>query len=119
MIGRLSESFAYIAGVVGSDELRGDLLFVAGRLCALRVVPPQLGCLYLRIVDAVESGDEPEGIRLCGRLTEILSRSWTLEVAPYSREELGDFYEGFAEVLFDESYGKQPIAEPPEPSLTS
>lgn len=115
VIERLSESFAYIAGVVGSDELRRHLLVVAGRLCALRVVPPQLGCLYLRIVDAVESGDEPEGILLCSRLTEILSRSWTLEVAPYSREELGDFYEGFAEVLFDESYGKQPIAEPPEP----
>jgi len=64
----------------------------------------------------VESGDETEGIRLCRRLLEILSRSWTLEVAPYSREELGEFYEGFAEVLFDESYGRQPIAEPPEPT---
>jgi hypothetical protein len=115
VIGRLSESFAYIAEAVDSDELRRGLLHVADRLRESRVVPPQLGFLYLRIVDAVESGDEPEGLRLCGRLAEILSRPWTLEVAPYSREELGDFYEGFAEVLFDESYGKQPIAEAPEP----
>jgi HEXXH motif-containing protein len=112
---RLAESFDYIASAADSADLRQKLRLVAARLGELRVVPPQLGCLYLQIVEAVEGGDEPAASRLCDQLLAILSQSWNLEVARYSRKELGGFYQGFADLLFDESYGLQPITEPPEP----
>jgi hypothetical protein len=114
-MGRLAESFDYLATESGSEDLRRELLLVAERLPGLRAVPPQLGCLYLQIVAAVEEGDEPEGGRLAAELLDLLSRPWKLEVARYGRDELGGFYLGFNDILFDESYGPQPMAEPPEP----
>ncbi len=115
VIRRLAESFDYIATEAGSEDARHKLQLVAECLRGLCVVPPQLGCLYLQIVEAVECGDEATTGRLAVQLFELLSRPWKLEVARYGRDELGGFYQGFNDVLFDESYGPQPIAEPPEP----
>jgi HEXXH motif-containing protein len=114
VMGRLAESFAYIATQAGSEDLRQKLLLVAERLGGLRAVPPQLGCLYLQIVEAVEGGDETTCERLSAELLDLLSRPWKLEVARYGRDELGRFFQAFNDVLFDESYGPQPMAEPPE-----
>lgn len=114
VIGRLAESFAYIATEAGSEALCQELLLVAEHLRGSRVVSPHIGCLYLKIVEAVERGDKPAGSRLATQLLDLLSRVWQLEVARYSRDELGGFYQGFTDVLFDESYGPQPICEPPE-----
>jgi HEXXH motif-containing protein len=116
VIGRLAESFAYLATVSDSEALRQNLLGIEVRLRELSVVPPQLGCLYLQIVAAVESGEETAGVQASEQLLEILSGPWELAIARYGRDELGRFYENFSDILFDSSYGNQTISEPTEPT---
>ena len=116
VVGRLADSFAYLAGAVDSPDLRLGLSLVADRVRGLRLVPPQFGCLYLRIVETIDRGDEASALESCKPLMDILSRPWELEVACYSRSELGEFYRDFAGILFDDAYGEQAITEPPEPT---
>ncbi len=117
---QLADSFIYLFDFlkISSGE-SSDLVEAIRYSIETRRQSPVVFARYLDLVELVKANEEERALELFEEISNLCRCNAAFEIAPFSREELGNDYLRFPQILFTDDYGSQPIIAAPSVKFES